>query len=271
MVSPSISLLSVLSMGKTQRMRCIFSALWAMFVALAWTSASQALSLTYAGSNGSLSASAFFTLSGSTLNIILTNTSSADVLVPTDVLTGVFFNTTHTLTPVSASLNGSSVFYGSIVHNVGEGWQYKSGVSAQGKNSGISAAGLGIFGPQGNFYSPGQSLGGLDYGLLSAGDNTGTGNKGVTKHGPLIKNAVAYTLTTDPLFSLSEVGSTVVFQYGTSTTEPYFTGTCIQNCTPPPQVVPEPSTWIMLVTGALGLLGYGWSRRHAHQDAETSL
>jgi hypothetical protein len=27
----------------------------------------------------------------------------------------------------------------------------------------------------------------------------------------------------------------------------------------------------MLVTGTLGLLGYGWSRRQAHQDAETSI
>jgi len=183
----------------------------------------------------------------------------------------VFFNTTHTLTPVSASLNGSSAFYGSIVNNVGEGWQYKSAVSAQGKNSGISAAGLSIFGPSGNFFSPGLNLNGLNYGILSAGDNTGTGNGGITGHGPLIKNSVAYTLNA-PSFSLSELGSTVVFQYGTSTTEPHFTGSCLQDCTPPaPQVVPEPSTWIMLVTGTLCLLGYGWSRRHAHQDAETSI
>ncbi len=259
-------------MGKTSKMRSIFSALCAMLVALAWTSSSQALSLTYSGSSGSLSASALFNLSGSTLNVTLTNTSSSDVLVPTNVLTGLFFNTTHTLTPVSASLNSSSVFYGAFVNNVGEGWQYKSGVSAQGKNSGLSAAGLGIFGPSGNFFSPGINLNGLNYGILSAGDNTGTGNTGVTGHGPLIKNSVAYTLTADTLFSLSELGSTVVFQYGTSITEPTVLGTCIHDCTPPPpQVVPEPSTWIMLMTGTLCLLGYGWSRRHAHQDAETSI
>jgi PEP-CTERM motif len=269
-------------MGRMKGIRSIFSALCAMFVALAWTSSSQALSLTYSGSSGNLSASASFNLSGSTLNIILTNTSSSDVLVPADVLTGLFFHTTNLLTPVSASLNGSSVFYGSIVTNVGEGWQYKSGVSAQGKNSGISAAGLSIFGPSGNFFSPGLHLNGLNYGILSASDNTGTGNGGITGHGPLIKNSVAYTLTANTPFSLSELGSTVVFQYGTSTTEPHFTGSCLHDCTPPPpppctdctpppHVVPEPSTWIMLVTGTLGLLGYGWSRRHAHQDAETSI
>jgi hypothetical protein len=241
-------------MERMQGMRSIFSVLCALFVALAWTSSSQALSITYAGSSGNLSASASFDLSGSTLNVILTNTSSSDVLVPTNVLTGVFFNTTNPLTPISASLNGSSVFYGSLVNNVGEGWQYKAGVSAQGKNSGISAAGLSIFGPSGNFFSPGLTLNGLNYGILSAGDNTGTGNGGITGHGPLIKNSVAYTLTAPTPFSLSELGSTVVFQYGTATTEPNFTGACLHDCTPsPPQVVPEPSTWIMLMTGTLGL------------------
>ena len=103
-----------------------------------------ATSITFSGSSGSLAASAEFTLTGNTLSILLTNTSSADVLVPTDVLTGLFFNTGAAgLTPVSASLNGSSVFYGSIVNDVGEGWQYKSGISAHEENSGISAAGFG--------------------------------------------------------------------------------------------------------------------------------
>jgi hypothetical protein len=94
----------------------------------------------YSGLRGNLSASADF--SGSTLTVALTNTSSAEVLAPATVLTGVVFNTTYTLTPVSPSLNGSGVFYGSIVNKVGEGHQYLSGVSARGKNSGISAADL---------------------------------------------------------------------------------------------------------------------------------
>ena len=84
-------------MGRMKGMQSIFSALCAMFVALVWTSSSQALSITYSGSSGNLSASVSFSLSGNTLNVILTNTSSADVLVPTNVLTGVFFNTTNTL------------------------------------------------------------------------------------------------------------------------------------------------------------------------------
>src|SRR5262245_13412589 len=82
--------------------------------------------LLYTGSSGNLSASALFELNGNALTITLTNTSTADVKDPTDVLTGVFFDTSHTLTPVSASLNGSIAYYGSIIHDVGEGWQYKA-------------------------------------------------------------------------------------------------------------------------------------------------
>jgi len=65
-------------MERMKGIRFIFSALCAMFVALAWTNSSQALSITYSGSSETLSASASFNLSGSTLNVILTNTSSSD-------------------------------------------------------------------------------------------------------------------------------------------------------------------------------------------------
>ncbi len=73
--------------------------------------------------NGSLSASANFNLTGNVLTVTLTNTSAADVLVPTDVLTAVFFNGNGTLTPVSALLGGlnsiTSAFfqYGTALSN----------------------------------------------------------------------------------------------------------------------------------------------------------
>lgn len=231
----------------------------ALVLALASLAAAPGRAVTiYTGSSGNLSAQAQFDLSGSTLTITLTNTSAADVLVPSDVLTGLFFDATHTLTPVSAGLNGSALVYGSVVNNVGEGWQYKGGVSAQGKNAGISAAGLGIFGPKGNFYTTGTTLGGLDYGILSAGDDTSTGNTGVTGKGPLIKNALVFTLTAASGFSLDELGDSVVFQYGTDTSEPHFLGTLPPKTTggDPPAAVPEPAAYQWALV--MGLFGLGW-------------
>src|SRR6476620_1856235 len=77
--------------------------------------------VTFTGSSGTLAASATFDLSGTTLTVTLTNTGTADVVDPAGVLTAVLFNTStaagHGLTAVSASLNGSSVFYASIVNN----------------------------------------------------------------------------------------------------------------------------------------------------------
>lgn len=230
----------------------IFSVLAATAMMLAGTSSSRA-DVSYSFDNGTLAASADFNLTGSTLTVTLTNTSANDVLVPTDVLTGLFFNTSHTLTPVSASLNGSSVFYGSIVNNVGEGWSYAGGINAHGDNAGISAAGLGVFG-QANFFSPPVTpLDGIDYGILSAGDNSGTGNGGVTGGGPLIKNSIQFTLTAGAGFSLSELGN-VVFQYGTSLTEPSV-------IVPPPRGVPEPTAMVIAAVGAIGFVGYGLRRR----------
>jgi PEP-CTERM motif len=232
--------------------RLLVAACCTILTFLLGISSSQASVITYSGSSGSLSASASFDLTGSSLLVTLTNTSSSDVLAPANVLTGVFFNTIHTLTPVSASLNGSSVFYGSIVTDVGEGYQYKSGVSAQGKNSGISGTGLGIFGPDGNFFSPGVTLNGLNYGILSAGDNSATGNTGVKGHGPLFKNSLEFILTAGTGFDLSELGSAIVFQYGTSTREPIIIAECV-DCAAPRLVVPEPASVVLLGSGLLGL------------------
>lgn len=210
--------------------------------------AEASASVTFTGSSGSLSAEATFASSGSDLQVTLTNTSSADVLVPTDVLTAVFFSIAGnpTLTPLSAVLApGSTVLFGTTDPGgvVGGEWAYKSA-------SGVSSTGLGIFGPGDRF--PGSNLqgptspDGLQYGITSAGDNPSTGNTPVTGTNALIKNSVIFTLGGLPVgFALNDIGD-VVFRYGTSLSEPSFPGT--------PQV-PEPAsvlTWIGLA--GLGLL-----------------
>ena len=95
-------------------------------------------------------------------------------------------------------------------------------------------------------------LQGIDYGLLSAGDNTGTGNAGVTGHGPLIQDSVQFTLTAGSGFSLSELGDTVVFQYGTSLTEPFYSSTSTVT-------TPEPSS-LLVFGSAIGWLGFALRR-----------
>jgi hypothetical protein len=204
----------------------------------------------YSGSDGTLFATADFNLTGSTLTITLTNTSGADVLVRTDVLTGVFFNTTGALTPVSASLNGSSVFYGSTT-NPGDGWGYASGVRAHGENSAISAAGHVNRLGHSNFSGASNALGGLGYGILSAGFTLDSGqNGGVTRHGPLIQDSVQFTLTAPSGFSLSERGSSVISQYGTSLSDTDYAGKL--------DAVPESGTLFILGSGLAWLVGWRW-------------
>lgn len=233
---------------------------------------SKAAVVTFDGSSGSLSAEAVFSLVGSTLTVTLTNTGTADVMAPGDVLVAVLFNTStaagHGLTAVSASLNGSSVFYSALANNVGEGWQYKSPLSppAHGENSGISASGLGGTFDSGGpfFYTPGAPpLNGVNYGILSAGDDTSTGNGGITGGGPLIKDSVQFTLTAGANFSLSDLGDHVVFQYGTDLTEPSF------NSGPPrpgDAAAPEPMSLVVWST-LLGTFGACYAFRRNRQRA----
>lgn len=194
-----------------------------------------------------ISASAEFDLSGTTLTVTLTNTTKPAATDPTDVLTTLFFDANHTLTPSSANTHGSTIYDPSNnlgSHTVGDGWQYKTGISEFGLNSGLSATGLGVFGPSGNFGSHPINLGGLDYGILPAGGK-GTTNNIKAKDGPLWQNSLQFVLTVPAGFSLIELGDKVRFLYGTSLSDPSFTG----------QSVPEPSGLFMAAIGVAGLLG----------------
>jgi len=211
-------------------------------------------------------ASVVFSTNGSgNLTVTLTNTSGADALAPTDVLTAVFFNIAGnpTLSRVSAVLSpGSSVINplsgtgtdpGGVV---GGEWAF----SALGgpRDYGISSSGFSLFGPPdlfpGNDLAPPVSPDGVQYGITTAGDNPATGNGGISE--PLIKNSVTFTLSglSSSFLVNGGIGS-VRFQYGTGINEPSTTGTP----TPPPNegpgVAPLPSVASvgMLLIGTLGL------------------
>ena len=204
--------------------------------------------------NGSnLSASANFNLTGNVLTVTLTNTSAVDVLNPAQVLTGVFFNSNGTLTPVSALLGpGSVVLFAPAPAggNVGGEFAYASGLSGAplGATQGISSAGLGLFGNpnfNGPDLDPPDAVNGGNYGITSAGDDPTTGNTGVTggppgNAEPLIQNQVIFTFTVSPGFTLESIED-VSFQYGTTLNDPNITN------------VPEPASMLLLGTGLLGI------------------
>jgi hypothetical protein len=235
-------------------------------VAVSHVSEADAAAVTFTGSDSfGRAASATFDTSGTNFLVTLTNTSSADVLVPTDVLTGVFFNLSGdpSLRRTSAVLaSGSTVSYDSDGQPaggvVGGEWAYNADVSSdslRGVNQGISASGLGIFGRFNRFaganLADNENVGGLDYGILSAGDNPATGNGGVTGSGGLIRNSVVFTLSGLPTgFNPMTSVRNVFFQYGTNLSEPRIAGTATSTPNPNSQSVPEPSTMAgLLVTG----------------------
>jgi hypothetical protein len=240
--------------------RKILPFLLIMPIAVTLAGIAFATPITFTGSSGNLAASANFAVSGSNLVVTLTNTSTADVMAPTDVLTAVFFTLAGdpTLTRTSAVLaNGSSVLFKSQPSGgiVGGEWAYKDGLSGAplGADEGISSAGFGLFGSGDRF--PGSNLqnnaspAGLEYGITSAGDNPSTGaNNNVKGTYALIKNSVVFTLGFPNGFAFDPNAqgaiTNVSFQYGTALTEPNVD---------PPAAVPEPATMLLVGSGLIGV------------------
>jgi len=206
--------------------------------------------------DGKLSASVDFSLSASGTDLIVTliNTSMADVLKPSGVLTGVFFDiagvsslsrSSAVLAPSSSVIDGTTDPGGVV----GGEWGYRAGLSGAplGATQGISAAGFGLFGPGDRFPGtnlappPSGSLAGVEYGITSAGDVEATGNVDGT---PLIKNSVVFTLGGLPSGFTESAISNVSFQYGSN----------LDGNIP---AVPEPGTLLLLGSGVVGMGMFG--------------
>jgi uncharacterized protein (TIGR03382 family) len=238
------------------------SLLLKFIVALALGSALNAMAvpLLYTGSAGSRAASVSFEIVGGALRLVLTNSSAADTLVPTDVLTGVFFDVVGNplLTRTSVTSAGTTRLGTTVVSaagsDVGGEWAYLNSLAQYGANSGVSSSGLGLFGAGDRFPGPNlagpTSPNGLQYGLATFGDNPATGNGGLTGN-ELTQNAVTILLGgLAPSFQLSDI-SHVTFQYGAALTEPSLAAYAVNE-------VPEPGS---VALWAAGMLGLGWLGR----------
>jgi hypothetical protein len=230
---------------------------------------SNAATITFTGSSGIHSASAVFTQTPGFLTISIRNTATYDAMVPTDMLTALFFNVPNlvTFSPVSALVGSSSTVINTLTGNpnylpggtvVGGEWAYAGGLNVGGLNGGTSSTGLGLFGA-GNFPGPNlqgpASVDGVQYGITTAGDIASTGNGGITsaQSSQFIKNEVVLTLSSIPInFNLSQITS-VRFQYGTSVDEFSMTGTGDSPS------VPDGGSTLLLLGSAL--VGFGALRR----------
>lgn len=213
----------------------------------------SATPIQFSGASGNRAAWASFDMQGSNLVVTLANTSTHDVLQPSDVLTAVFFNAAVPLQleAVSAVVPaGSTVLFGNTEANgsVGGEWAYADDLhGAPGRRDyGISSTGLNLFGPHDvfggkNLEGPG-SPGGLEYGIVPMGDNPAWGNSAVTGKSALIQDRVVFTLSGLPSGFDPSFIHDVYFQYGTSFCEGGM----------PSTAVPEPQTLALL--GLAGVL-----------------
>jgi hypothetical protein len=227
-------------------MKCIFIAAAALVLGVGANATTITATGTNPASSHNLSAAADFNFSGSQLILTLTNNNPAGV--PSDILTGIFFDLSGnpSLTYVSGVTASGSCTTGHTcppavdVKSINE-WVFAQSLSSPlngiTEHYGVGTAGFGILSTGG-----GQQF---NYGLVNGLVNP---NNPVA-NGTLIDDSVKLTFNLAPgLYTVSNVR----FQYGTSLDEPSLTGRA---------TVPEPGTIMTLSTG-FGMLATGlWFRR----------
>ena len=217
-----------------------------------------------------LAAEVDFNLTGSTLTVTLTNTSTvaaADFANYGDLLTGVYWNSSQSIggTLSTVEINTGSSEVGSS-DPAALGWfSYDSGLTPKINNATYGATSAGFFsndplvaigGNPGTPKSPDGPAGGL---IPIANAGTYDGKDAV------IADSVVYTITGVNITSLFTSGNPiingVVFQYGTGNGEPTFGGNRFTSPPPPPPPVSTPlpltaTSGLFLLAGgaAVGLL-----------------
>ena len=250
----------------------------ALVVAL-WSAPSAEATVIFSGSGSdgtatNLSAQASFTISGTTLTILLTNTDTASngsTWVPSEVLWGLFFNLgSGAFTPVSATIDSGTIVQKSKCDagtaackttNVGSEWSYAYGGVGflSGENQGIASAGYlnantndANFGP-GNLDGP-EALNGMEFGIVPATFVGGDGNGGMDDN-PFIAGTVKFVLTIPAGLSEDDIKN-VYFTYGTSPNG----GVPGTSITTTSTSVPEPASLALLGMG-MAVAGYRRLRR----------
>ncbi len=221
--------------------------------------------------------SADFSISGSTLTVTLTNTSSQEMLAIGEVLSGLFWDITDPgviLTPDLALIAPGSRLVGVGATgdmDLSSEWGYKSNVEAGSTgagplgNHGIGSVGdinfgADTFGPRDRFdtstnlFLPSSgSLNGVEGGMV--GPNVNFGSDGFTSQGPVVQGWDG--TDTGPgqmIFTFDITGGTLSDDEITNV-QPLF-GT-----DGAPMVIPEPAT--VIIWSLLGVIGFnvGWWRR----------
>lgn len=221
------------------------------------------------GVNGHLlAASATFDMTSSTnVRLTLTNTStqtyggSNGFAVPSDLLTAVYFNVApsalaaNPLTSAVASqvvTGDTSTFHVTATNlNVlsppyNGGWGFTLNAPPQG----VGTAGLGNFQVGGGQQFP--------FGIINS-QYVGNGNPAM-QGALLTRDTIVFDFTVIDPFFLSNIGD-VVFQYGTSTSEPSFTGQLLL------PTVPVPGTLVLAASGLFSLGIGGGIRRRFRRDS----
>lgn len=241
--------------------------LTSLAIAALSTGASRAgVTYSFSDSASQKSASAAFSLSGTTLTVVVTNTGAAANDNP-DTLGGIFLNlgdptklqTADTIALTSGSqviTNGLSTGSQDV-----DGQWFKASDTTDHAGYNLLLSSVGYNSGTKDYFGMGSGDNGINYGLI---DGIGSSPKNGFENKSWISNSVTLTLTVKNSFSLSDLGSQILFQYGSDVSkEPSFVSTKLEG----PNSVPEPgSLTLAVIAGSLGL-AEAWRRRKGAEVA----